>query len=118
MQPSDTQPPKKEKVGFWARLFGKKPKETLPTVPPHGSQTPQPQLGNDEPVTDPTAPAATAEPNNLGVPTVGVDSSTPGVGVSDVPPQAPPVDPGVPPVAGQDVPQPPVGGTDGQRPVQ
>jgi hypothetical protein len=59
--------PKPEKVGFFARLFGKKPKSATSVVPPHGSQTPPPQLGNDSldasviagaPTTEPVAPSA------------------------------------------------------------
>jgi len=117
MQPSDTQPPQKEKVGFWARLFGKKPKETLPTVPPHGSQTPSPQLGNDEPVSD-SAVGASVDPTNTGTPVAGGDQAASNAGSPDVSTQVPSADPSVPPVAGQDVSQPPVGGSDEQKPVQ
>ncbi len=79
MQPSDTTPmPQPPKQGFFAKLFGKKPKGT-PLVPAHESQTPPPQLG-DSPSTDvqgaPVSPVAPVAP------TVGIDVTSP----NDTPP--------------------------------
>ncbi len=102
MQPSDAQPPKKEeKVGFWAKLFGKKPKTDAPAVPPHGNNTPPPQLGNDE--TAPVDPAAEKPAGDATVP-----GATPGVPdtSTQVPPATPP--PATPPAEG---------GSDEQKPV-
>lgn len=88
MQPSDSQPPQKEeKVSFWAKLFGKKPK--TPTVPPRESLTPPPQLGNDTEVSAPPVPGAVPPPVDTGV----------NQGPS-APDGTPPVNPGAPDVPG------------------
>ncbi len=94
MQPSDSQPTpppqKEEKVGFWAKLFGKKPK--TPTMPPRESHTPAPQLGNDEPVVPgmPPADPDSSVPGSTPEPTSAPDSST------QVPPVETPAAPSVP----------------------
>ncbi len=103
MQPSDSQPTpqpqKEEKVSFWAKLFGKKPK--TPAVPPRESHTPAPQLGNDEPVTPGASPvdAGSVDSGTSPEPTSAPDTST----------QVPPVDPGV---------ASPAPGSDEQKPQQ
>lgn len=95
MQPSDSQPPQKEeKVSFWAKLFGKKPK--TPVVPPHESQTPPPQLGNDEAV----VPSATVDVPPVNTDNVGGDTSGPSV--PDISTQVPPVNSGEPSVPSSD----------------
>ncbi len=77
MQPTNNTPtPPAPKQGFWAKLFGKKPKET-PT-PPQGSLAPPPQLNDPADATDPTA-------------AVGADPTMPGA--EGVPPASPSTDP-------------------------
>lgn len=60
-----------KKPGFFARLFGKK-QDATPAVPPHESQTPQPQL-------DDTVSRDSATPADPTAPSVGVDVTAPSV---------------------------------------
>jgi hypothetical protein len=82
--------PKEQKVGFFAKLFGKKPQD--PVVPPaHESQTPPPQLSD------------TSAPDD-GSGSVPLASSTPAVG-GDVPSlSTPDISSSVPTVAPDETP--------------
>lgn len=111
MPPADNTnitPPEPPKQGFWAKLFGKKPKE--PEVPAqlHESQTPPPQLdtptGSEvEPTpvggTDVTTPNGTEGAPELStpVPTVGPDEEPPTLDVPDSMSAEPTGDEGTPP---------------------
>lgn len=74
--PAPVPTPEPPKQGFFAKLFGKKPKESV--VPPqHESQTPPPDLGDVTSAPDGSTPVSPAAPFTPAGPTVGMDVTSP-----------------------------------------